>query len=259
MSLNSGSKPPRVLLMANQQVGAQIATWLFAHYPDDLALVVTIDEDAIWAEAKRLSIPAISFESEFQVDDHFRSRGNRPDLGLLVWWPRIVKETLLELPEQGFVNTHPSYLPYNRGKHYNFWAIVENAPFGVTLHKVARGIDSGEIVSQNRISYDWTDTGGTLYEKATLEMVRLFQSAYPTIRKLDIPTYAQDVNASSFHHSSELAAASRIDLDQPCTPRDLLNRMRARTFSGHPACWFEEDGVRYEVRTEIRKVNHESS
>jgi len=37
------------------------------------------------------------------------------------------------------------------------------------------------------------------------------------------------------------------------TGREILNLLRARTFTGHPACYFNEDGVKYEVRIDIRR------
>lgn len=176
-------------------------------------------------------------------------------MGVMAWWPKILKRPLLDAPKYGFVNTHPSLLPHNRGKHYNFWALVEQAPFGVTLHRVDSGIDSGDIVAQTRISYDWCDSGGSLYFKAQAAMVSLFCQTYPRLRTGNFEARPQDPKMGSFHHSSEIDMASRIDLDARYQGRELLNLLRARTFEGYPGCWFEEAGDRYEVSVSIRKVN----
>ena len=101
------------------------------------------------------------------------------DLGILAWWPYIIKEPVLDIPRIGILNFHPSYLPYNRGKHYNFWTIVEDTPFGVTLHFIDKDIDSGEIAFQSRIPKTWEDTGKTLYEKAQSAIVQLFIDNFP--------------------------------------------------------------------------------
>lgn len=80
-------------------------------------------------------------------------------------------------------------------KHYNFWALAEGAPFGVSLHFV----DTGDVVAQREIPYDLTDTGETLYRKAQREIVRLFREEYPRLRTLDILRKPQDLSKGSFH------------------------------------------------------------
>lgn len=76
---------------------------------------------------------------------------------------------------------------------------------------------------------------------------------YPRLREQKFATKAQDLSKGSFHVSSELEAASKIALDEPVTARQLLNLLRARTFEGHPARSFCDDGVENEVRIKITK------
>ncbi|MCS6820651.1 MAG: hypothetical protein NZ551_02175, partial [Microscillaceae bacterium] len=59
----------------------------------------------------------------------------------------------------------------------------------------------------------------------------------------------------SFHWGKELEQASQIDLDATYTARNLLNLLRARTFEGYPSCYFIENGEKYEVRINIKRVN----
>jgi len=147
-------------------------------------------------------------------------------------------------------------LPFNRGKNYNFWALVEQAPFGVSLHIVDEGVDSGDVIAQKQITYDWEDTGATLYEKAASSMIELFMATYPEIREERIARIPQDLSKGSFHRANELEDASRIDIEASYRARDLLNLLRARTFPGYPACSFrEKNGEEFEVRVEIRRKN----
>ena len=113
-----------------------------------------------------------------------------------------------------FINTHPSFLPYNRGKNYNFWALVEQVPFGATLHFVDEGIDSGDIIAQTHIPYGWEDNGGTLYKKAKNAIVSLFKEEYPSIRTLKFPRSKQNLDKGSFHNSEEMGVLSLIDLEK---------------------------------------------
>jgi methionyl-tRNA formyltransferase len=241
----------RIVILADGFVGEAICNYLMGKYPVDIGLVVTTCENKIQRRAYQSGFSNKIFSSSEQLAEELNQEF---DLGVLAWWPKIIREPLLSKPKRGFVNTHPSLLPFNRGKHFNFWAIVEQAPFGVTLHKVDEGTDSGDILAQQEISYDWTDNGESLYLKAQNSMIELFQQTYPALRANTIQPIQQEPNAGSLHHSSELDAASHINLNQNYRAKDMLNLLRARTFKGYPACWFEVDGIRYEVTVQIRKV-----
>ena len=217
----------KLLLMADGKVGLDIARWLAREYPQDLSLVVTTAKNEIFEAVETQGLSVIEFSSGKQVCDVLKQRGIRADLGLLAWWPHILKAPLLDATAHGFINTHPSLLPHNRGKHYSFWALVEQVPFGASLHFVNEGIDSGDVVAQTSIPYDWEDTGGTLHSKATHEMVELVKKSYPSMRGLNIERVAQNLRDGSFHQATELENASRIDLDKTYRARDLLNMLRA--------------------------------
>ncbi len=241
----------KLLLMADRRVGLAITRWLLEQFRDDVALVVATADNEISAVAREAGVSSTIHRSG--AETAAIAAGVKPDLGVLAWWPKLVKQPLLGIPRLGFINTHPSLLPHNRGKHYNFWALVEQAPFGVSLHMVEEGIDSGDVVAQRGLSYGWEDTGETLYSRAGEAMVQLFRETYPALRSGDIPRRKQDLTIGSFHRAAEMDAASRLDLDASYNARELLNRLRARTFSGHPSCWFNDDGETFEVRVEIKR------
>lgn len=243
----------KLLLMADYSVGQEIFQYLFKNYFDDIALVITTTENEIFHSANSFGIPVLVYDSAEQIVAFLDKSKLRIDLGILAWWPKIIKKPLLGKPVDGFINTHPSLLPYNRGKHYNFWTLVEQVPFGVTLHFVDEGIDSGDIIAQKVIPYNWEDNGFSLYQKAQIAMVNLFRDVYPKIRIIDITPTKQDSLKASFHMAKEIEQASFINLDNNYKVRDLLNLLRARTFPGHPACWFRDGDVEYEVRIEIKR------
>jgi methionyl-tRNA formyltransferase len=241
-----------ILIMADGDVGWEITKWLLENYIDDIYAVVTTTKNNIYDELQKKGVRSYVYESEAQLVKHL-NQADKIDLGLLLWWPKIIKNNILNLAQKGFINTHPSFLPFNRGKHYNFWALVEEAPFGVSLHFVDESIDSGDLIAQSRINYNWEDNGETLYKKAAQEMVALFKRAYPEIRKLHFNRTAQNLESGSIHYAQELEEASKIELDKQYKARDLLNLLRARTFKGFSSCWFEDNEVKYEVRITINK------
>ena len=242
-----------LLLLADGHVGCQVAEWLIAEHRADIALIATTSDNAISALAKDAGVETVVFVSDQQLVQHLSDSGRSIDVGLLAWWPRLIREPLLGVAKHGLINTHPSLLPYNRGKHYNFWALVEEAPFGVSLHFVEAGVDNGDIVAQRALNSSWEDTGESMYNKAQTAMVALVRETYPVIQSLDIPRSPQATDVGSFHHSRELDAASVFDLNREYTARHLLNVLRARTFTGHPAAWFADGNTEYEVRVTIQR------
>lgn len=258
-----GEERIRIGLFAAREVGHAVARFLAERAEPPLCLV--LDEAEGEAAREQIICAAgvdrsdVFLSSDLQRTETIAAfRERHLDLILLSWWPYILREPLISLPRLGCLNFHPSLLPYNRGKHYNFWAIVENAPFGVTLHWVDVGVDSGDIAYQSSIPVSWEDTGETLYHRAHKAIIELFMDKYAEIRLGHIPRVPQDLSKGSFHLAAELDSASQVELHRPYTARDLLNLLRARTFPPYPAAWFIEGGKRYEVRVQITCVSDEN-
>jgi methionyl-tRNA formyltransferase len=248
-----------IALFASGPVGCRAAAVLAQHGTRPACVVLDQSDHERHEELlAALGAPDIETISSDVVDepatlDRLHSLGL--DLGVLAWWPHIIPTRLIRTARLGFLNFHPSLLPHNRGKDPNFWALIEEAPFGVTLHFIDERIDAGPIAFQREIPVTWQDTGGSLYERATDAIIDLFSESLERIVAEDLPRMVQDESAASFHRRDELDAASRIDLDAMYTARQLLNLVRARTFPGHPAAWFVDGDSRYEVRVEIRRVD----
>lgn len=243
-----------VIVFADGHVGSELVSWLAEKHHDDIGVVFTIEKNEISETCVAKGISTAVFSSESDAISIIKSNKLTPRLGFLIWWPTIITSKLLAIASTGFINTHPSLLPSARGKHYNFWTLVEGAPFGVSMHFVDEGIDSGDVVVQNEVQYGWEDNGGSLFLKAKEAMIELFQDNFERIRDLNFRAKPQDLSKGSFHLGKELDAASQIRLDQEYTARDLLNLLRARTMEGYPGCYFLENEKKYEVTIKIKLV-----
>jgi methionyl-tRNA formyltransferase len=243
----------RIALFASGPVGrAALSTMVEAERPP-VALVTEGTEVAELAVACGLPSDSMFSAQEVETDDgHQRLASLDAELGILAWWNRIIGDPLFGLTRLGYLNFHPSLLPHNRGKHYNFWTLVEETPFGVTIHWITKGIDDGDIAFQRPIEKSWEDTGESLYTRAQAEMTALFRDSFDRIWEGDIPRIAQP-GGGTFHRANELDEASRIDLDRTYAARSLLNILRARTFPPHPGAWFEDGEERYEIELRIRR------
>jgi folate-dependent phosphoribosylglycinamide formyltransferase PurN len=76
-----------------------------------------------------------------------------PDI-VIVNGTRIISEKVLLCCDAKFINMHAGITPAYRGVHGAYWALHNNdlANCGVTVHFVDKGIDSGDIIYQARIS-----------------------------------------------------------------------------------------------------------
>jgi len=76
---------------------------------------------------------------------------------------RILEEKLLNATNGVFLNTHVGITPLYRGVHGGYWALASGDPehFGTTVHKIDKGIDTGDIVAQAVFRPDETDNFST--------------------------------------------------------------------------------------------------
>jgi methionyl-tRNA formyltransferase len=246
----------RWAVFADGQVGIQVLEILKSKLPSDVVATITIPGTRCSAVAHGLFPAARGLTSDDIRTESGRAqlRGVDADLFFLAWWPFVLKSDILDLGQKYTVNMHPSLLPHGRGKDPNFWCIVEQRPIGVTLHHVSQAIDAGDIAFQSTLNATWEDTGETIYVRSQRALVELFGDVIIQLSSLEIPRVKQQLALGSHHRRNELEPASAIDLDAQYTARDLLNLLRARTFSGHPACRFSDGGEQYEITVKIART-----
>jgi len=107
------------------------------------------------------------------------------------------KDILALFPDRA-INLHISYLPFNRGGNPNFWSFVDNTPKGVTIHYIDEGIDSGDIIVQERVEFDTKqETLATSYEKLQLTIQDLFKQNWQDIKTIRCKRQKQVGNQTS--------------------------------------------------------------
>ncbi|MGY8770716.1 MAG: methionyl-tRNA formyltransferase [Pirellulales bacterium] len=248
----------RVVLMADGWVGLQMARLLRFRGDEVVALFVHSLDGHSWAdeiiEATDVS-PNCIFSGNQLKDANVvqRIRDLEPEFILSITWSHILKQEVIDIPAQGAINIHNGLLPFNRGWHSNVWSIVEGTPSGVTLHYIDAGIDTGDIIQQQEVPVELTDTAATLHEKLVQAMWQLLEQTWPEIAtglNYRIPHLPGD---GTHHYRKELSKSDHIDLDQEYTARELINLLRARTFAPYPGAYFVEDGKKVFVRVSLEE------
>lgn len=89
-------------------------------------------------------------------------RSWKPDLIISTNFSQYVGKKAREVAAMGAWNLHKSYLPHYRGMAPNFHALLEGAKsVGATLHMLAKGFDTGDILTQIEVP---VEEGNTVYD-----------------------------------------------------------------------------------------------
>ncbi|HOK42007.1 MAG TPA: formyltransferase family protein [bacterium] len=74
------------------------------------------------------------------------------DVVFVLGLSQIINEEILKCAKIGFIGSHPTLLPLNRGHHPIIWAIANGLKWtGITLFWLDKGIDTGYIFKQKKI------------------------------------------------------------------------------------------------------------
>lgn len=104
----------------------------------------------------------------------------KPDLIVVAAFGQILRKPVLEMPVHGCLNVHASLLPRWRGASPISAAILAgDTETGVTIMKMAIGLDSGPVISQVRESILPTDTTGHLTKRLAFVGARALVDAIP--------------------------------------------------------------------------------
>ena len=91
-----------------------------------------------------------------------------PDIVIATNFSHYVGAKARAVAARGTWNLHKSYLPHFRGMAPSFYALLNGEKrTGVTLHEVAKGIDTGSILCQRAVDIEPDDTVYTLNQKTS--------------------------------------------------------------------------------------------
>lgn len=90
-----------------------------------------------------------------------------PEILVSMSYDQIFRTRLIDATPYGIINCHTGALPFYRGRNPLNWALVngENA-FGITVHFIDEGIDTGDVVLQQLVPIGPDDTYSDLLHRA---------------------------------------------------------------------------------------------
>jgi len=116
--------------------------------------------------ASRANLPVLQPERAQREEFVQALRPLAPDLIAVAAYGQILPKSILDLPRFGCLNVHTSLLPKYRGAAPIQWAILNGDPeTGVTIMKVDVGLDTGDILTQDRTPIRPEDDAQTLHDR----------------------------------------------------------------------------------------------
>ena len=106
------------------------------------------------------------------------------DLFIVIAYGKILPKEILEIPKFGCWNAHASLLPRWRGAAPIQWSLIKGDEFtGVGIMKMNEGLDTGDILLEEKIKINNNDNLNTLLEKLSILSAKLFFDATSLIEE----------------------------------------------------------------------------
>ncbi len=148
----------------------------------------------------------------------------KPDLIVVAAFGQILPQSILDLPRFGCINVHTSLLPKYRGAAPIQWAILNDEyETGVTIMKMDAGMDTGAILTQEKIQIHESDNAQTLHDRLATMGAELLMRTIPDYVAAKIPPRPQPTEGISYAPKIK-KQDGQIDWTQPA--RAIWNRVR---------------------------------
>ncbi len=117
-------------------------------------------------KALELGIPVYQPEKLRTLEMVELIKSLEPDIIVVAAYGQILSKDVLDAPKYGCINVHASLLPKYRGASPIQWSILNgDEETGVTIMRMDEGLDTGDIILQEKIRILPEDTADTLFER----------------------------------------------------------------------------------------------
>ena len=121
------------------------------------------------------------------------------DIFVVVAFGQILPQHILDIPRFGCMNVHASLLPAYRGAAPIQWSVINgDSETGVTTMRMDAGMDTGDILLQERIRIAPDETGGSLFDKLAKAGGALCVKTLAQIQDGTIRPIPQDHKAATY-------------------------------------------------------------
>lgn len=144
-----------------------------------------------WAE--KLKVPFLINENVNNKEFLNQIKRFECDILVSMSFNQILRTDILQIAPQGFINCHAGALPFYRGRNPLNWVLINGEKeFGITVHYVDEGIDTGDIITQRLLSISEEDTYATLLERSFFHCADVLLEGLNKIKSATVKAIAQE-------------------------------------------------------------------
>lgn len=160
-------------------------------------------EEIYFLSSKEIPQERVKKVSSVNSDECMQAiKDYQPDL-ILVNGTRIISSIILGSTKAPFINIHVGITPKYRGVHGGYWALIHDDPenCGVTIHYVDKGIDTGGVIAQTKISINSNDNFITYPIHQYGVGIKLFRDVIHRIKSGEVVTgHKPEGDSNLFYH-----------------------------------------------------------
>ena len=179
-----------------------------------------------------------------------------PDYIFSFYYRALLNDCILSCARLGTFNLHGSLLPKYRGRAPLNWVLVNGeTETGVTLHRMVKRADAGDIVAQQRVAIDEQDNALTLHRKLVACATQVLEGALPAVKRGDIVTTPQNEREATVV-GRRTPEDGRIKWEQPA--HTVNNLVRAVTYPW-PGAFAYAGTVKFVVwKSRVHSTEHQA-
>lgn len=149
------------------------------------------------------------------------------DIFISMSFNQVFKKEIINLPRLKTINCHAGKLPFYRGRNILNWVLInDDDEFGITVHFVDEGIDTGDIILQKVFRITDKDDYNSLLNISYIECAKILYDAIKLIQTNKHKLIKQNsINPTGFYCGMRIEGDECLSWKQ--TSREIFNFIRA--------------------------------
>jgi len=254
---NGSAMTVRTVFMGTPDFGATILECLLGSFCQVVAVYTQPDKGGgrgrplVSPPVKRLAlereIPVIQPETFRSMEVVKELASLQPELIVVAAFGSILPREVLSLPKFGCLNVHASLLPRHRGPSPVANTILcGDEVAGVTIMLMDAGLDTGPILTWEKLRISPLDTAGSLGAKLADVGAKLLVQILPGWLEGELKPLAQDESQATY---SKLITGKDAEIDWHRSALELWRMVRA--YNPWPSCYTWYQGKRLKIHKAI--------
>lgn len=170
-------------------------------------------------------------------------RKGDPDYLFTLGWSQIFKEDLIDSFSKFIVGTHPSKLPYGRGRAPLPWTVFEGLDeSAVSFFKIDTGVDTGKLIFQRGFTIPKRAYVSDVYELVANELAQGFFEIYNLISQEKSINLVEQDNSKASVRGKRTPFDGLIEFDKTVDYVDRLVRAVSQPYPG-AYCYYKDQKV----------------